>query len=124
VGKRVHVLIADDSAFMRKLLKRIVESRGEFEVVDEASDGIEAYQKYLRLRPDLVLLDVNMPKLDGLSAAKKILASDASAKIIIISALGQRWAIETARRMGIKHYILKPFKPEDLIEVMEKALKE
>ena len=122
--RRIRVLIADDSAFMRKLLKRVVESEKEFEVVAEASNGEEAYQKYLRLRPDLVLLDVNMPGLDGLAAAKIILSNDPSAKIIIVSALGQEWAIEAAQRMGIKHYVLKPFKPRDLIEAVRKALNE
>jgi len=109
---------------MRKLLKRVIESEKEFEVVAEASNGEEAYQKYLRLRPDLVLLDVNMPGLDGLAAAKIILSNDPSAKIIIVSALGQEWAIEAAQRMGIKHYVLKPFKPKDLIEAVRKVLNE
>ncbi|RLG76245.1 MAG: two-component system response regulator [Thermoprotei archaeon] len=122
--RRIRVLIADDSAFMRKLLKRVIESEKEFEVVAEASNGEEAYQKYLRLRPDLVLLDVNMPGLDGLAAAKIILSNDPSAKIIIVSALGQEWAIEAAQRMGIKHYVLKPFKPKDLIEAVRKVLNE
>ena len=122
--RRIRVLIADDSMFMRKLLKRIVESEKEFEVIAEAGNGEEAYQKYLRLRPDLVLLDVNMPGLDGLAAAKIILSNDPTAKIIIVSALGQEWAIEAAQRMGIKHYVLKPFKPKDLIEAVRKVLNE
>jgi two-component system chemotaxis response regulator CheY len=91
--------------------------------VGEASDGREAVEKFRSLRPDLVLLDITMPNMNGLEAMRKIFAIDAKAKIIMCSALGQQNLILEAIKAGVKDFIVKPFKPERILSAIQKALK-
>ena len=116
------VLLVDDLPFMRMLQREILKDRG-YVVVGEASDGREAVQLYEKLHPDLAILDITMPNMNGLEATKQILAHDPSANIIICSALGQQKLILEAIRLGIKDFIVKPFKPERLLGAIEKALR-
>ena len=104
-------LIADDSEFARKNIGKIIASLGGT-IIGEAIDGNEAVTMYGRLRPDLVLMDVTMPELDGVSALRMILAMDEAAKVIIVSAVGHKDMIRKALCIGAKHYVTKPYAPD------------
>ncbi len=116
------ILIADDLSFMRMIQKEILTERG-YTVVGEASDGIEAVSKYRSLKPDLVLLDITMPNMNGLEAMRKIFAINPKARVIMCSALGQQNLIVEAIRAGVKDFIVKPFKPERILSAIDKALR-
>lgn len=118
----VRIVIADDLSFMRMIQREILQERG-YDVVAEASDGIEAVEKYRQFRPDVIILDITMPNMNGLEAMYKIFEMDSSAKIIICSALGQQRLIVEAIKAGVKDFIVKPFKPERVISSIEKAIK-
>jgi two-component system chemotaxis response regulator CheY len=117
-----NILIADDLSFMRMIQKEILTERG-YTVVGEAADGVEAVEKFKTLHPDLVLLDITMPNMNGLEAMRKIFTIDPKAKVIMCSALGQQNLIVEAIRAGVKDFIVKPFKPERILSAIEKALK-
>ena len=115
------VLIVDDIAFVRKTLSDIL-TQAHYQVVGEASDGLEAIALYQKLRPDLVTMDIVMPQMSGIDAARKILKMDRHAKIIIVSAMGQENLIMEAINVGAKDYITKPFTAEDVLKTVERAL--
>lgn len=115
------VLIVDDIAFVRKTLAQIL-TDAQYQVVGEAADGNEAVNMYAKLRPDIVTMDVVMPQLSGIEAARKILRIDKNAKVVIISAMGQENLIMEAINVGVKDYILKPFMAEDILKTLERAL--
>lgn len=117
------VLIADDAMFMRMMLKDILTKNG-FKVIGEAENGEEAVEKYRELKPDLVILDILMPFLDGLEATTEILKLNPAAKVIMISALGQNSYLEKALERGAKNFITKPFSPPGVIEILEQVFKE
>ena len=117
----VRVLLVDDLSFMRMVQKDILSGSG-YDVVGEASDGLEAVEMYESLKPDIVLMDITMPNMNGLDAVNRIMAADPQAKIIICSALGQQKLIVEAINTGIKDFIVKPFKAERLLLAMAKAL--
>jgi len=117
----MNILIVDDLAFMRMVLKDIVEKAG-FRVVAMATDGEEAIQMYQDKRPDVVILDITMPKMDGITALKRILKIDPNAKVIMCSALGQQRLIVEAIKIGAKDFIVKPFQPERIINSIKKVL--
>ncbi len=117
------ILIADDLSFMRMIQKEILTERG-YAVVGEAKNGLEAVERYAALKPDLIILDITMPHMNGLAAMRKIFQSDPGARIIICSALGQQNLILDAISAGVKDIIVKPFKPERILSAIEKALKE
>jgi two-component system, chemotaxis family, chemotaxis protein CheY len=118
----VKILIADDLSFMRMVQKEILEENG-YAVVGEASDGIEAIDKYKTLKPDVLVLDITMPHMNGLDAMYKIFEMDKTARIVICSALGQQQLIVEAIKAGVKDFIVKPFKPERMLSAIQKALK-
>ena len=120
MGSRI--LIADDLSFMRMIQKEILTAHG-YQVVGEASDGREAVDKYRTLKPDLVILDITMPNMNGLEAMRKILSINPKARIIMCSALGQQNLIVDAIKAGVKDFIVKPFKPERILSAIAKALK-
>ncbi len=113
------VLIVDDAIFMRSALKMMLEKNG-FEVIGEAENGSVAIQKYKLLRPDIVTMDITMPEMDGIEALKVIRAFDGNAKIITISALGQECYVREAVMSGAKGFIVKPFKEDQIIKVLNK----
>ena len=115
------ILIADDLSFMRMIQKEILTQKG-YTVVGEAANGLEAVEKYRSLRPDLVLLDITMPLMNGLEAMRRIFLIDPAARVIMCSALGQQNLIVEAIRAGVKDFIVKPFKPERILSAIAKAL--
>jgi two-component system, chemotaxis family, chemotaxis protein CheY len=117
----VNVLIVDDLAFIKIVLRDILEKSG-FRVVGEASNGEEAITLYQDKRPDVVLMDITMPGMDGLTALKKIREIDGQARVIICSALGQQRLIVQAIQLGAKDFIVKPFQPQRVVSALKKAL--
>ncbi len=117
----INVLIADDLKFIKLVLRQLVEKAG-FRVVGEASNGEEAVELYQDKRPDVVLMDITMPKMDGLTALKKILKLDPEAKIIMCSALGQQSLIVQALQLGAKDFIVKPFREERVVTAIKHIL--
>jgi two-component system chemotaxis response regulator CheY len=117
----VNVLIVDDLAFIKIVLRDIIEKSG-FRVVGEASNGEQAIVLYQDLRPDVVLMDITMPGMDGLTALKRIREIDPAARVIICSALGQQRLIVQAIQLGAKDFIVKPFQPERVVSALKKAL--
>jgi len=115
------ILIADDLSFIR-LVQREALSSGGYQIVGEASTGREAVEKYAALKPDLIVLDITMPEMNGLAAMKRILEADPGARIIICSAIGQQSLIVEAIKAGARDFIVKPFKPERLLRAIAKVL--
>ena len=117
------VLIADDAAYMREMLRDIL-SQGGYEIVAEASDGDEAVQAYREHRPDLVTLDIVMPRKSGLDALREMIAEDPGASVVICSALGQEALVKDMMNSGAKGYLVKPFKPDQVLEVVGMVMDE
>ncbi|MBS4032733.1 MAG: response regulator [Clostridiales bacterium] len=115
------VLITDDTAFMRMTLRNILEKNG-YEVVGEAEDGQVAVDKYSELRPDLVTMDITMPRMDGITAIKKIMEVDPQAKIVVCSAMGQKALVIEALNAGARDFIVKPFQAERIINAIQKIM--
>ena len=115
------VLVVDDVAFVRKTLTDILTS-AHYQVVGEAADGQEAIEMYMKLRPDIVTMDVVMPNMSGIDAMRRIIQVDREAKIVIISAMGQESLIMEAINVGAKDYLLKPFTADDVLKTVERAL--
>jgi len=117
----VNVLIVDDLAFIKIVLRDIIEKAG-FRVVGEASNGDQAITMYEDTRPDVVLMDITMPGMDGLTALRRIREIDDAARVIICSALGQQQLIVQAIQLGAKDFIVKPFQPRRVVAALKKAL--
>jgi two-component system chemotaxis response regulator CheY len=115
------VLVADDARFMRQLIRDIIEPEG-FEVVGEAADGREVVEQFTKLQPDLVTMDVVMPKRSGIDAVRDILALNPKAKIAMVSALGQEALVMEALEAGAIDYVVKPFKPDSVLATLRKAV--
>jgi two-component system chemotaxis response regulator CheY len=115
------VLVVDDAAFMRKMVSDALAKGGQ-EVVGEASNGVEAIARFQELKPDLMTLDITMPEKDGLSALADIMGADPSARVVMCSALGQESKVLEAIKLGAKDFVVKPFKPNRVIEAVGKAL--
>lgn len=115
------VLIVDDAAFMRLTIRQILEPKG-YTIVGEAATGIEAWQKYAELRPDVVILDITMPDMNGIEALKRIKIIDPNARIIICSAMGQHEMVTKSIEYGAQEFIVKPFAPDRLVAAFEKIL--
>jgi two-component system chemotaxis response regulator CheY len=116
----LRVLVADDAAFMRQMIREIIEPEG-FEVVGEASDGVEVVESYHQLEPDLVMMDIVMPKCSGIDAVKEIVAKVPGACIVMCSALGQETLVMEALQAGAKDFIVKPFKPDAVLSTLKKV---
>lgn len=113
------VVIAEDEALIRLDLKEMLEEDG-YAVVGEAGDGEAAIRLAQELRPDLVITDIKMPVLDGLSAAERI-AGERIAPVVILTAFSQRELVERAREAGAMAYLVKPFSKSDLVPAIEMA---
>ncbi|HEY9724292.1 MAG TPA: response regulator [Oscillatoriaceae cyanobacterium] len=121
MGKRV--LIVDDAGFMRSLLKDILGDEG-FEVVGEATDGQMGVALQAELKPDLITMDVNMPKLDGRDALEAILKNDRQAKVIMVTTAGQDDIIKRTLLAGARDFVIKPFKKAQVVNTVNRVLKD
>ncbi len=116
-GTPYRVLVVDDSAFVVKQLTQFFIS-AKYEVIGTAENGEEGLLKFKEMKPDLVTLDITMPKMDGLTALSKIIEYDNAAKVIMVSALGKEDMVKKALLAGAKNYITKPL---DRIKVLDRA---
>jgi two-component system chemotaxis response regulator CheY len=115
------ILIVDDAAFMRMMIKDILSKNG-YTVIGEAENGIKAIEKYKELNPDLVIMDITMPEMDGIQAVKQIKAISAAAKIIMCSAMGQQAMVIESIQAGARDFIVKPFQAERVVEAVKKVV--
>ncbi len=122
-GQPVRYLIVDDSVFARKNLAQMVESFGG-QVVGEAGDGVSAISEYDRVTPDIVLMDITMPQMEGIEAAEKIVKEHPEARIVMVSSVGYQENIVAALQRGARHFVQKPVKPEVLYEVIKYVMRE
>ncbi len=111
-------MIVDDASIMRLRLREILEK--EFSIVAEASNGKEALQLYSTHVPDFLTLDITMPQMNGLETLKNILASDPRARVVIVSAVGQKLVVFQALEMGAKDFIIKPFDPDRVLKAVKR----
>lgn len=116
------ILIVDDSRTTRRILRQILEDKGH-EVVGEATNGEEGVAKYKELKPDLTTMDITMPGLDGVEALRKIKEHDPDAKVIMVSAAGQKHKVLDAMKAGAAEFLTKPFEEEEIMERIESVLK-
>ena len=116
------ILLVDDAAFMRMMIKDILVKNG-FTVSGEAQDGLEAIEKYKALQPDLVIMDITMPNMDGLTALKEIKKEYPNAKIVMCSAMGQESYVVDAIKAGAADFIVKPFQADRIVSTVTKVLK-
>uniref|UniRef100_UPI0040570360 response regulator n=1 Tax=Acetatifactor sp. TaxID=1872090 RepID=UPI0040570360 len=116
-----NILIVDDAAFMRMMIKDILTKNG-YNVAGEAENGAKAVDKYKELQPDLVLMDITMPEMDGIQALKTIKSHDAGASVIMCSAMGQQAMVIEAIQGGAKDFIVKPFQAERVLEAVKKVV--
>ena len=116
-----NILICDDAAFMRMMIKDILTKNG-YNVAGEAENGMKAVEKYKEVSPDLVLMDITMPEMDGIQALKEIRKNDAGAKVIMCSAMGQQAMVIESIQAGAKDFIVKPFQAERVLEAVKKVV--
>lgn len=115
------IMICDDAAFMRMMLKDIVTKNG-YEAIGEAENGAVAVAKYDELHPDVVLMDITMPEMDGIAALTKIKEKHPEAVVIMCSAMGQQVMVIDSIRAGAKDFIVKPFVPDRVLEAIKKQV--
>lgn len=119
MGNRI--LVVDDAAFMRMMIKEVLTKNG-FDVCGEAENGAVALERYKELSPDLVIMDITMPEVNGIEALKNIKAFNAASKVIMCSAMGQQAMVIEAIQSGAKDFIVKPFQADRVVEAVKKVL--
>lgn len=112
------ILLVDDAAFMRMRCAKLLTENG-YEV-NEAENGQEAISKYQSYQPDLVLMDITMPVMDGITATREIKTLDPNAKVVMVSALGQQTMVIEAIKAGAKDFVVKPFEPDKILSTVKK----
>src|SRR5467141_412835 len=117
----VRYLVVDDSVFARKNLIKMIEMFGG-EVAGEAGDGLTAIAEFNRITPDIVLMDITMPQMEGIEAVERIVRQHANARIVMVSSVGYQENILAALQKGAKHFVQKPVKPEVLYEILRYVL--
>ena len=115
----LRIMVVDDALFMRNMLKDIF-TRAGFEIVAEADNGEKALAMYQQTRPDLVTMDIVMPKKSGIEALQEIMVSDPNARVVMVSALGQDSLVIEAVDAGAKDFIVKPFKEAKVLEIVRR----
>ena len=115
------ILLVDDAAFMRMMIKDTLSKNGYTELF-EAVDGADAVAKFSEINPDLVIMDITMPNMDGLEALKAIRAKDGGANVVMCSAMGQESMVMEAVRSGAKDFIVKPFKADRVLKTVNTIL--
>jgi two-component system chemotaxis response regulator CheY len=121
MSERYKVLVVDDSAAMRMLIKASLQG-SEFDVIAEAKDGEDAIQNYKVSAPDLVLLDIVMPGMDGVAALKKILAMNKNAVVIMVSSMGTEDSVQEAIKAGARNFLQKPIEQEGLLKILRNTV--
>ena len=121
-NNKKRILIVDDAQFTRNILKNVISKAKYGEVVGEASNGNDAIKLYKKLHPDLVTMDLVMPEKGGIETIEELIKIDPNATIVVVSALGQEALVLEAAKKGAKDFIQKPFKNEQILEVMERIL--
>ena len=119
MGKKI--LLVDDAAFMRMMVKDTLTKNGYNEIF-EAADGVQAVEKFEEVNPDLVIMDITMPNMDGLQALKVIKSKHPDASVVMCSAMGQEAMVIEAIKSGAKDFIVKPFKPDRVIKTVKTIL--
>lgn len=115
------ILIVDDSVVSRTNLRKIL-VQGGHEVVAEAGDGQDGLEKYGAVKPDLVTMDITMPRISGIDCLKAIMAADPEARVMMITALGQGAKVLEALEAGARHYVTKPFETEAVLNAVNEVL--
>lgn len=114
------VLLVDDSKVSRKILRETLE-KGDFEIVGEASNGEEGYLKYKELRPDIVTMDITMPTMDGIESLSLIKNENENAKVVMVTAAGQKEKMVEALKRGAEEFIVKPFDDKEVLETLNRV---
>ena len=117
----VRYLVVDDSVFARKNIIKMVQLFGG-EIAGEAGDGLTAIAEYNRTKPDIVLMDITMPQMEGIEAVERIVRQYSEARIVMVSSVGYQENILAALQKGAKHFVQKPVKPEVLYEILRYVL--
>ena len=123
-GVAKKILIVDDASFMRTVLKDIIKSNGLASEVYEAADGVEGVKVYQKIQPDLVTMDVNMPRADGIQALRAILKIDPKAKVIMVTAIEEKHVVQDAMKLGARDYVVKPFDRSHVPLVLNKVIRQ
>ena len=119
---KIRVLIVDDLPFMREVIRDIL-LEADFRIVGEAQNGRDGVISFMKRKPDIVLLDIAMPVMDGITALRRIMSYDPSARVVMCSALGEEEMIIRAIQLGAKDFVVKPFQAERIISAVNKAAK-
>ena len=122
-GGKLRYLVVDDSVFARKNVAKMVETFGG-EIAGEAGDGCTAITEYERVTPDIVLMDITMPQMEGIEAAERIVRQHPHARVVMVSSVGYQENIVAALQKGARHFVQKPVKPEVLYEVIKYVMGE
>ena len=123
-GVASRILVVDDASFMRSVLKDIIKSNGLASEIFEAGDGIEGVKAYQKIKPDLVTMDVNMPKADGIQALRAILKINPQAKVIMITSVEEKHIVQDAIKLGARDYVVKPFDRSNVPLVINKVIRQ
>lgn len=115
------IMVVDDAGFMRKMVQTHLSKAGYTDFV-EGEDGLRAIELYKQEKPDLTIMDITMPNLDGIEALRQIRALDSDAKVIMCSAMGQETMVMEAIKLGALDFIVKPFKADRIIQTVNKVL--
>ncbi|HXG13633.1 MAG TPA: response regulator [Candidatus Nitrosotenuis sp.] len=118
------ILVVDDASFMRTVLKDIIKGNGLASEIIEAADGVEGVKAYQAQKPDLVTMDVNMPKADGIQALRAIMKIDPAAKVVMVTSVEQKQIVQDAMKLGARDYIVKPFDRSNVGLVLNKVLRQ
>lgn len=122
MGRAYKVLVVDDSPFVWKAIKKAMEPEEGYELLEQAFNGKMGLEMVERFKPDLIFLDITMPEMDGLQAAEILLRKDPGIRIVLISAMGDKLILDKAKQLGIKAFLPKPFKPEEVIQQLRSLL--
>ncbi|MGI0047438.1 MAG: response regulator [Nitrosotalea sp.] len=117
------ILIVDDASFMRVVLKDILVSHGLVSHVYEAGDGLAAVESYKQFKPDIVTMDINMPKADGVQALKSIIQLNPKAKVVMVTSVEQKHIVQDAIKSGARDYVVKPFDRSNVAMVISKVIR-
>ena len=123
-GVASKILIVDDASFMRSVLKDIIKNNGLASEIFEAADGIEGVKAFQKIRPDLVTMDVNMPRADGIQALRAILKIDPHAKVVMITSVEEKHIVQDAIKLGARDYVVKPFDRSNVPLTLNKVIRQ